>query len=184
MTISRRIAIVIASSFTYYLILYLNKLFFDSFDFLYGINWIFIPSGIQLLLVLVAVTEGALGIVLATFIIGLETYYLDSVLHTSITAFISGGAPLLARKICFDFLRIEKELENITFQDIIKISFVFSLLSASLIQIWFSYIGKSDAFIQSLFVMAVGNLIGTALVLFSISLIASKLKNNDSSKIR
>jgi len=89
---------------------------------------------------------------------------------------------LLARKICFDFLRIEKELENITFQDIIKISFVFSLLSASLIQIWFSYIGKSDAFIQSLFVMAVGNLIGTALVLFSISLIASKLKNNDSSQ--
>ena len=89
---------------------------------------------------------------------------------------------MLARKICFDFLRIEKELENITFQDIIKISFVFSLLSASLIQIWFSYIGKSDAFIQSLFVMAVGNLIGTALVLFSISLIASKLKNNDSSQ--
>jgi len=85
-------------------------------------------------------------------------------------------------KFVLTFLRIEKELENITFQDIIKISFVFSLLSASLIQIWFSYIGKSDAFIQSLFVMAVGNLIGTALVLFSISLIASKLKNNDSSQ--
>jgi len=89
---------------------------------------------------------------------------------------------LLARKICFDFLRIEKELENITFQDILKISFVFSLLSSSLLQIWFSYIGKSNTFIQSFFVMAVGNLIGTALVLFSISLIASKLKNNDSSQ--
>jgi hypothetical protein len=182
MTILKRVAIVIGSAITYCLFFYLNKLFFDSLEFSYGTNWIFIPSGIQLLIVLIAAKEGALGIVLSTFIIGLENYVLDSVLYTFITALIAGSSPLLARKICLDYLGIEKELENITFKDILKISFIFSVLSACLHQVWFSYIGKSTSFIQSLFVMAVGNLIGTTLVLFTLSLATSKLKNNNSSR--
>ena len=61
--------------------------------------------------------------------------------------------------------------------NIIQMSLVFACLSASLHQIWFFYNGKSEAFTQSLFVMAVGNLLGTALVLVAISILTSKLKN-------
>jgi hypothetical protein len=103
-----KISLVLLSALAYYLIFYANKIIFESLEFSYGVNWIFIPSGIQLLLVLILIGEGALGIVLASFIIGLENYYLDSVIRTFITALISGIAPLISRKICFDFLGIEK----------------------------------------------------------------------------
>jgi hypothetical protein len=173
----KKITLVLTSALIYFLIFNLNKILFDTYEFSYGVNWIFIPSGFQLVLVLVAVGEGALGIVLASFIIGLENYYLDSVIRTFITALISGLAPLLSRKICFDFLGIDKELLNISAKAIIQMSLVFAFLSASLHQIWFFYNGKSEAFTQSLFVMAVGNLLGTALVLGTISILTSKFKN-------
>ena len=132
-------SVVLISALVYLLFFYLNKLFFASYEFSYGVNWIFIPSGIQLLLVLVAGVYGAIGIFLASVVIGLQNYYLDSVFLTLITAFISGSSPLLARKICFDFLGVNKNLRNITFSLIVKMSLIFGLISASLHQLWFFF---------------------------------------------
>jgi len=182
MKVMKKIALVVASALVYYLFFYFNKIFFDSLEFSYGVNWIFIPSGIQFLLVLVAIGEGALGIVLASFFIGLENYYLDSAIRTFITSLISGFSPLLARKICFDFLGVERELLNITAKAIFQMSFVFAILSASLHQIWFFYNDKTQDFIQSLLVMTVGNLLGTVLVLAIVNVFTFKFKNNNSSQ--
>jgi hypothetical protein len=135
------------------------------------VNWIFIPSGIQLLLVLVAGVYGAIGIFLASVVIGLQNYYLDSVFLTLITAFISGSSPLLARKICFDFLGVNKNLRNITFSLIVKMSLIFGLISASLHQLWFFYNSKSDDFLSDLIVMFTGNISGTLLVLLIVSFV-------------
>ena len=178
MTITKRTALVLACAIFYYSVFYFNKLLFDTYEFSYGVNWIFIPSGFQLLLVLTAIVDGAIGIALASFIIGLESYYLDSVTRTLITGLISGGSPLLARKICFDFLNIDRELIKITPKAILQMSVVFALISATLHQLWFFFNGKSDAFIQSLLVMALGNLLGTALVLTTIRLLTSRIKTS------
>ena len=175
MTVIKKIALVLACALFYYLIFYFNKLLFEAYEFSYGVNWVFIPSGIQLLLVLVALEEGAVGIALASFLIGLENYYLESALRTLITGLISGFAPLLARKICFDFMGVDQQLIKITPKAIFQMSVVFSFISAILHQLWFFYNGKSDAFLQSLIVMAVGNLLGTALVLTALKLLTSKI---------
>ena len=164
-------SVVLISALVYLLFFYLNKLFFASYEFSYGVNWIFIPSGIQLLLVLVAGVYGAIGIFLASVVIGLQNYYLDSVFLTLITALISGGSPLLARKICFDFLGVDKNLRNITFKLIIQMSLIFGLISASLHQVWFFYNNKSDDVLNSLLVMFSGDIAGTMLVLLIVSLL-------------
>jgi len=171
MTILKRIILILASALAYYLIFQLNKLFFGIYEFSYGVNWIFIPSGIQLLLVLVAGIDGAVGIFLASLFIGLENYFLYSIFRTTITAFISGFAPLLARKICFDFLGVDSNLRNITLKLIVKMSLIFGLISASLHQVWFYYNEKSDDFLSDLLVMYAGNIIGTILVLLSVTFI-------------
>ena len=58
---------------------------------------------------------------------------------------------------------------------ILQMSVVFALISATLHQLWFFYNDKSDAFIQSLLVMALGNLLGTALVLTTLKLLTPKI---------
>lgn len=175
MTFTKRIALVLACALFYYLIFYFNKLLFDTYEFSYGVNWIFIPSGFQLLLVLVAIVDGALGVALASIVIGFENYYLDSAVRTIVTGLISGGSPLLARKICFDFLSLDKELTKLTSKCILQMSVIFAVISATLHQLWFFYNGKSEAFLQSLLVMAVGNLLGTSLVLTALKLLTARI---------
>jgi hypothetical protein len=167
--VNKNIIFILASSFFYYLTFSVNQQFFNAYEFSFGVNWIFIPSGVQLLLVLVAGVYGAIGIFLASVVIGLQNYYLDSVFLTLITAFISGSSPLLARKICIDFLGVRKNLSNITFSLIVKMSLIFGLISASLHQVWFFYNNKSDAFINDLVVMFSGDIAGTMLVLLLVS---------------
>jgi len=53
-------------------------------------------------------------------------------------------------------------------------SIVFALLSSTLHQLWYSYNGVTQQFAQSLAVMAIGDFLGTALLLSVISS-ASKL---------
>ena len=175
MPLPKRIALVLACALFYYVIFHLNKLLFDTFEFSYGVNWVFIPSGFQLLIVLIAALDGAIGVALASLLIGFEFYFLDSFIRTLITALISGGSPLLARKICFDFLGIDKELTKLTSKAILQMSVVFGLISATLHQLWYFYNDKSDAFIQSLLVMTLGNLLGTALVLTTLKLLTPKI---------
>ena len=168
----RKIFYITVYALIYYLIFYTYKFFFDNLEFSYGVSWVFIPSGIELLLVLVTGIDGALGIVLASFFIGIENYLLHHLFSTFITALISGFSPLLARKISVDLLGLQKNLRNITLRLIIKISFIFGVTSASLHQLWFFYNNKNDDFLISFLMMFVGNIFGTLCVLLLVTLVS------------
>ena len=143
-------------------------------------NWIFIPSGLQLVLILSAVESAAVGIVLASWVIGYTDYYLGSLFFTFITGLITGVSPLISRKISFDFLHIEEDLQNLTFKGIAQMSVIFSLLSATLHQLWYFYNDVSGNFLHSTLVMAIGNLLGTVVVLSLIKVTSETLKRNAS----
>ena len=113
-------------------------------------------------------------------LIGFQYYYLDSDLNTVITGIITGVSPLIARKISFDFLHIEEDLKDLTFKSILQMSIIFSLLSATLHQLWFFYNQVSDKFIDNLIVMVIGNLTGTVMVLVLIKFAVSLLKRHNS----
>jgi hypothetical protein len=174
MAYSKRAFVVTICALLYYWCFYLNKFIFDDLEFSFGVNWVFIPSGLQLVLVLIAIEEAAIGIAFAACLIGLENYQLNSLVETFITAIIAGVSPLLARKICLDFLGVDKELFKLNPKSIFFMSIVFALLSSTLHQLWYSYNSVTQQFAQSLAVMAVGDFLGTALFLTAISS-ASKL---------
>jgi hypothetical protein len=46
------------------------------------------------------------------------------------------------------------------------VALVFALVSASMHQIWFSWHGLTENFLEGVLVMAVGDLLGTILVLY------------------
>lgn len=169
MVVLKRLAITFICALVYYWCFYLNKFIFDSYEFSFGVNWVFIPSGLKLVMVLVALEEAAIGIAIASCLIGFENYYLDSMIRTLITGVISGGSPLLAKKVCLHYLGIDRDLLKITFKSILIMSVIFSLISATLHQLWFFYNGVTDQFIHSLAVMAIGDLLGTLIVLSFIS---------------
>ena len=180
MHLLKQIFTAIACAVAYYVVFDFNKFIFNEYVFSFGVNWVFIPSGLQLVLVLTAVESAAVGIVLASWVIGYTDYFLGSLIFTFITGVITGVSPLISRKISFDFLHIEEDLQNLTFKGIAQMSVIFALLSATLHQLWFFYNAVSDNFLHSTVVMAIGNLLGTVVVLSLIKVTSETFKRNAS----
>ena len=97
-----RLATVALTAVGYIALFELNELLFSAFSFSTGVDWIYMPSGLRLAFVLIFGGWGALGIGFATITIDLFHYFNGDVFMAVITGLISGGSPLLARKICID----------------------------------------------------------------------------------
>jgi hypothetical protein len=166
-----KVLLALGSAIAYFVAFQLNFMLFNSLEFTQGVNWIFLPSGLRMLLVLVLLNSGAIGIAIATCFINYMHGSSDQHVFNIVTALISGFAPLLARKICIDYLQLGANLNNLTSKSLFQLSVVFALLSAVLHQVWFYWIAVSEKFVANSFVMAVGDWLGTVLVLATASLL-------------
>ena len=180
MHLLNQIVTVLACAVVYYVVFSFNKYIFSDYVYSFGVHWVFIPSGLQLVLVLSAVESAAVGIVLASWVIGYTDYFFGSLIFTFITGLITGVSPLISRKISFDFIHIEEDLRNLTFKGITQMSVIFALISATLHQLWYFYNDVSDRFLHSIVVMAIGNLLGTVVVLCLIKVTSGTFKRNAS----
>lgn len=149
----------------------LNLMIFEWLNFSHGTGWVFIPSGLRLLFVLVLLNSGAVGIAIASCAINYVFGEPDQHLFKIVTGVISGVAPLIARQICIDFFSLNKNIENLNGRMYLQISVVFALISALLHQVWYYWNGATANFIASSLVMAVGDWFGTVLVLAMASLL-------------
>ena len=163
---------VVATAIAFFLLDGLNRWLFSSLQFSPEVNWIYLPSGLRLMLVLVFVDSGALGIVLACMAGSLfQNGGVDSVTSLG-AAVISGFAPWLARTICIDQFKLDANLQHLRMATLFRVSVVFALLSAVLHQLWFNWRHSSGNFVSATLVMAVGDLLGTLAMLYLLRLVA------------
>ncbi|MGA0927615.1 MAG: hypothetical protein ACO3RW_10485, partial [Burkholderiaceae bacterium] len=66
--------IAIASAVVYFLQFQLNFTVFSPLESSFGVNWIFIPSGIRLAAILMGGFAGAVGIAVGSLVIVITTY--------------------------------------------------------------------------------------------------------------
>lgn len=149
----------------------LNLMIFEWLNFSHGTSWVFLPSGLRLLFVLVLLNSGAVGIAIASCAINYVYGEPDQHVFKIVTGVISGVAPLIARQICIDFFSLNKNIENLTGRMYLQISIVFALVSALLHQVWYFGNGATENFIASSLVMSVGDWFGTVLVLATAALL-------------
>lgn len=165
-------ALIIASTaVAYFLLFQINRYLFSTFGYSEGVNWIFLPSGLLVVFILLFVVPGAIGIALSSMAIG-YLYYFDGDLVSIIgTGVISGFAPWLARLICVDRLKLDVNLQNLTAAALLKISVIFAVISPLLHQLLLTWRGHTENFINSTAVMAVGDLVGIIAVLYAAKLL-------------
>ena len=160
---------VVACAVAYFFAFKLNLMLFDSLEFSQGVNWIFLPSGLRMLLVLVLLHSSAIGIALASCYINYMMGSTDQHVFNIVTALISGFAPLIARQICVDYLQLGTSLNNLTSKSLFQLSVVFAVISGVLHQVWFFWNHATENFVVNSFVMSVGDWVGTVLVLATAS---------------
>ena len=167
----RKIALVIAMTASAYFLLFgLNDYFFSALGYSSGVNWVFLPSGLRLVFVLLFVELGAVGIALASVAISYLFQFDGNLLTLLGAGAISGFAPWLARRVSVDSLGLDVNLRHLTAATLIKVSVLFAVLSAVLHQLWYTFRGNTESFVKSTVVMSIGDLIGTIAVLYTAKL--------------
>lgn len=166
-----RALLVLSCAVVYFYAFELNAYLFDAFEYSQGVNWVFIPSGLRLLLVLVLFHLGAVGIVLGSCLVNYLLGSTDAHVFNIVTGFISGFSPWLARYWVIDRLKLRADLGGLTVQDLFKASVIFAIINATLHQLWFFWEGTTTHFMASTFAMAIGDWFGSVLVLATASVL-------------
>jgi hypothetical protein len=166
-----KVLFAFACGVAYFFSFKLNTMLFESLKFSHGVCWVFLPSGLRMLFVLVLLNSGSIGIALASLLLSYIDGSGEHHVFNIVTAFISGFAPLVARQICVDYLNVGNSLQNLNSKSLFQISFIFALISSLLHQVWFFWNEVTEDFIASSFVMVVGDWLGTVLILAAASLV-------------
>ena len=164
--------LVLACGIAYFYAFQLNAYWFNHWlEFSHGTNWIFIPSGLRLLFVLVLASTGATGIALSSIAINYSFGDPSAHVFNVVTGLISGAAPFIARHLSITWLQLDTHLANLMSRTFLKISVLFAVVNALMHQVWFYWVGHTENFIGSAAVMTLGDWLGTALVLATANLL-------------
>ena len=158
---------IIACAFVYTLLFYSNDWLTAFLEAAPGVNWIYLPAGLRLFLVLIFGLSGALGIAVASILITGERDLGDGMVDMIGIGLISGFSPYLARLLVIRNLQINSDLSNLNIQTIVISVLVFALLSTGLHQVWFVLMGIPSGSFSSAIAMLIGDILG-ALIFISI----------------
>jgi hypothetical protein len=177
MVCQKNLMIIAGTAVAYFLTYQLNIYLFSAFGYSQGVNWVFLPAGLQLAFVLVFVGWGAIGIALASIALG-YLHQFDSNMVTILgSGLLSGFAPWLARQICIDCFKLDANLRNLTAYVLLKMALLFAIFSPIVQQTWYTLRGLTTDFAASTAVMAVGDLVGTIALLYAAKLLLSLISS-------
>lgn len=150
-----------------YLLLFLFNEHLLSFTrFADGVNWVYLPSGLRLTLVLVFGTPAALGIAWSSMLLAAWPQGWGSWDQALVTGAISGGAPLIALLVCRRVLDLKSDLAGLQARTLLLMAVIFAISSAALHQAWYGWSHPAPDRALQFAVMALGDLVCTILVLY------------------
>ena len=159
---------VLLSAVAFFILGVANDKLFSDLAYSYGVNWIFLPSGLRLALVLLFDFWGAAGVVLGS--LALNMVRMTEWPVGLAASLISGLSPWLAGLVCLRAFKIQSDLSNLGARQLLQMALIFALLSAALHQILYAGAALSESFIKGTLVMATGDLLGSLLVLYALKL--------------
>jgi phosphoglycerol transferase MdoB-like AlkP superfamily enzyme len=158
-----------------------NNWIFSSFQYSEGINWIFLPAGFRVILVLTMGLPGAMGLMLGS-------WYIDSASLTATGWFfpffngvVSGMTPWLVMKYLMRRGWLAPQLGQMTAARLLQVTLIFSAASAMSDQlVWWS-LEKPDANIWvDVWPMFVGNALGALLMLYGMKFVIDRMRLSQS----
>ena len=170
LTLQTQALLVLICAVAYFYAFKLNLYWFDWIEFSHGLNWVYIPSGLRLLFVLILARLGGVGIALSSIFINYTLGDVDAHVFNIVTGVISGASPCIARYLAIKWFNLDTLLVNLTGRDFFKISVLFAVVNALLHQLWYFWMDKTQDFLASALAMGVGDWFGTVLVLATASL--------------
>jgi len=164
---SRNISFFIGSAIVYAIFSKINLEFLDASN-AYGANYIWLPAGVRLLIAMLLGVVGAAGVALAATYMSLQNGGIENLPNAIAYGLISGFAPYLALRSFMAFVNGEFNLIGLSGKRLLQLTLWTAIVHAGLKYIFFLVEDPSRNFLESGFYMALGDCVGTLVVLYSI----------------
>ena len=151
-----------------------NELFFRRAEFLQGIGWIYIPAGTRVLCTLMFGRAGAIGLLVAGWFACYWYYFPGDALRATIGTVAGAIGPYLVYVAAQSRFGLQASLTNLTPQRLLLCALGCSVASPLLHHLWFSIHGGKQL-VPGLFVMVIGDLVGSLIVLYTAKWLLSLL---------
>jgi hypothetical protein len=155
----------------------LNALFFSALEHSEGVNWIFLPAGFRVLLVLGMGLPGCLGIFLGNLYLDLEHLRHGHEVLTVLTAVVSGFTPLLVMKAMEHWGLLNKGLQGLSYGQLLNYTLAYGAANALLHQLlWLVITVHEHQLWVEIWPMFVGDVLGALIMLYAFKGLLSMLK--------
>lgn len=182
MQVFRYAIAVIATASMYCLICRLNAYLFEQLNHSFGVMWIYLPSGLRMMAVLVLGGWGAIGIGLGTFVLTFFTDPAVDIVTATGKSLVSGAAPLIGLWICQSKFKLDVAMANLSASLLLKMAVIFAIVSPVLHQAWYFLRGQTQNIYSSLLVMTIGDFVGTLILFYAVKLFLQQLPQGMLSK--
>lgn len=168
-----QVSMVIGTMVAFVLMLAVNEWLFTRFEFAPGINWVYLPAGMRLLCTLLFAEAGAVGLLLVSWLVCFFYFFPNDYVRSFMGGILAAAAPYLAYRIAQHAYGLKASLRNLSSKRLLGCVVIYALASPLLHHIWFAINGDTDDLLRRFFVMVVGDLIGTLLVIYTMKMLLS-----------
>lgn len=151
-----------------------NELFFQRAEFLQGIGWVYLPAGTRLLCTLMFGRAGAIGLLIAGWFACYWYYFPGDILRATTGTIAGAIGPYVVYLAAQSQFGLQASLTNLTPQRLLFCALGCSVASPLLHHLWFSMHGENQL-LPGLFVMVIGDLVGSLIVLYTAKWLLSLL---------
>lgn len=129
-SLSQWALILLISGFLFVEFFRLNDWLFSGLEHTHGVNWIFLPAGFRILLVLVFGMPGALGIVLGNLWLDQSQLQAAHSIAVVLIALASGLGPWLVKRWMESLGLLDRQLRDITAHRLLHFVLLYAIVNA------------------------------------------------------
>ena len=160
----------------YVLSLWLNEEIFRHTEFLNGVNWIYLPTGIRLLSTLLLGVDGAIGLLIASLLVDFLYYFPHDPVRAIVGAILSAAGPYGVYRFALERYNLKSSLTNLTPKRLLVLALAVAITNPVLHHIWFALTGDTQNFVERFFIMFTGDLSGALITLYVAKALLSVLQ--------
>lgn len=158
---------VIGTILVFILSLWINQEVFIHTEFVRGVNWIYLPSGVRLLATLLLGSDGAIGLLLASWGVDFLYFFPHDPIRSIAGGIIATVAPYATYRLAREHYGLQASLTNLTPTRLLILAVAFSVANPLLTNIWLAFCGNTTHIAERFFAMFVGDLSGALIVLYA-----------------
>jgi hypothetical protein len=157
---------VVGTAVAFILSLWVNQEIFTHTEFVRGVNWVYLPSGVRLLSTLLLGGDGAVGLLVASWLVDFFYFFPHDPVRSLAGGIIATVAPYAVYRLALERFDLRASLTNLTPKRLLVLALCYSIANPLLHHIWFALRGDTQNIAERFFAMFVGDLSGALIMLY------------------